>query len=131
MPDQDPENIRPQLLEDVAESKSSEQLAQEAYDRGLKDGFLRAVGTAEHFVGNQLAVAFGFLELLTKTPNLDQDTRYLINTAFDGSKEATDYLKRMRDVKDFKATINLGGPDMVDLNKIKPAASTSEENQNS
>lgn len=119
MPDQDLEFTRPQLTEDVAESKSPEQLAKEAYERGRKDGFKLAAGTAGHFIGNKLALTLGYAELLTISKTIDPNAKEMAGDVLEGAIEATKYLKRLASVENFNELANLGGPDIVDLDKIK------------
>src|SRR5687767_10520570 len=99
MPDQDAEFTRPQHLEDIAESKSPEQDAKEAYERGKREGFILAGGTAGHFIGNQLAITLGYMEMLAGSKTLEGMNKEMAQEAFNGAVEATKYLKRLSNVK--------------------------------
>ena len=59
---------------------------------------LMAAGRLQHYLGNQLALTLGYVELLTFDPRLPDELRDRVDEALSGVIEATETLSRLRQV---------------------------------
>ncbi len=65
---------------------------------------LETVRRLQHFLGNQLALTLGYVELMTIDPRLPPDLRERVDEALRGVVEATDTLSKLRALARFEVS---------------------------
>lgn len=108
-------------------TQEAHRLAEEQARRARLEGALLAARTMEHELGNQLAAASGFLQLMLRRAELEGEMRRFASTALSRLDAAAGTLHQLQDLIDLPQTDwGIPGGSTIDLAAPPPAPASVE-----
>jgi DNA-binding response OmpR family regulator len=114
--------VRLAVAERQAERIAARKEAQLVAARAQRvEGALLTAGAVEHYLGNQLSLLVGYVELIARSAALPGELRPMALEALDGGRQARQTLEKLRRIVRLEES-DLGGPAFLDLERSASSA---------